>query len=160
MSELIQSDGYIQRDEFPARLRQVVDAYGSVTSLAKAIDRSDGAVRKWLRGVSEPNVSDLRALCSLTGANADWLVMGRGESGLPVHSVREPLSILPARVPSSMNYSLLETIMDTVDTELHSNGVAIASTKRSAMVVTLYSLFKESEVIDRDAVTRLIKLAA
>ena len=39
---------------FSMRLRQVIDTYGSANSIAKVIERSEGAVRKWLRGESEP----------------------------------------------------------------------------------------------------------
>ncbi len=52
---------------FAARLREVIDAYGSASGLAKAIERSEGAVRKWLRGESEPNVTDLRAVFAANG---------------------------------------------------------------------------------------------
>src|ERR1700755_3469820 len=63
---------------FALRLRQVIDAYGSANSIAKGIERSEGAVRKWLRGESEPNITDLRALCERTHTNIEWMVTGRG----------------------------------------------------------------------------------
>src|SRR5580704_18753897 len=63
---------------FALRLRQVIDAYGSANSIAKAIERSEGAVRKWLRGESEPNVTDMRTLCEQTQTSIEWLVTGRG----------------------------------------------------------------------------------
>lgn len=160
MSEPGQIAGDIHQDEFPVRLRQAIEAYGSVTALANVIDRSEGAVRKWLRGNSEPNVSDLRAICDATGANIDWLVTGRGESLLVPKAVREAQGVYRADASSAMDYALLESIMDTVDEELHSKGMQIASTKRSAMVVTLYSLFRENQAIDREAVERLVRLAA
>lgn len=66
-----------QRTEgLPARLRQAVEYYGSVTSIASAIDRSEGAVRKWLRGDAEPNATDLRLLSKATGASVEWLIFG------------------------------------------------------------------------------------
>jgi transcriptional regulator with XRE-family HTH domain len=64
---------------FPARLRHVLDSYGTGIALAQAIGRSEGAIRKWLRGESEPNVSDLRAICEATNTNVEWLVFGRGD---------------------------------------------------------------------------------
>ena len=160
MSDPIQPEDDVQQDGFPARLRQAVAAYGSVTALAKAIARSEGAVRKWLRGVSEPNVSDLRAICALTGANIDWLVSGRGESQLYGKAVREMPGEYRTYTPSQMYHDLLENILETVDEELDAGRVDIAATKRSAMVVTLYSLFRESRQIDRAAVERLVRLAA
>jgi transcriptional regulator with XRE-family HTH domain len=66
-------------DSFPARLRYVVTSYGSANALAGAIERSEGALRKWLRGKSEPTVSDVRAICEATNTNIEWLVTGRGD---------------------------------------------------------------------------------
>jgi hypothetical protein len=68
-----------ESDGFPAHLRYVVDSYGSANALAGAIQRSEGALRKWLRGVSEPTVSDLGASCEATKPNLEWLVTGRGD---------------------------------------------------------------------------------
>lgn len=159
MSATREIAGDIPQDGFAARLRQAIDHFGSVVALARAIDRSDGAVRKWLRGASEPNVSDLRAICAATGASIDWLVTGKGESGLVVRGMRDVADIYRPDQPSRMDNVLLEGILETVDEELLASGVEVATTKRSAMVVTLYSLFRESRQIDREAVTRLVKLA-
>ena len=59
-------------------MRQVLKGHGSASGLAKAIARSEGAVRKWLRGESEPNVTDLRAICLATQTRIYWLVTGEG----------------------------------------------------------------------------------
>jgi len=160
MSELVKTDGDIHQDEFPARLRQAIDAFGSVTALAQAIDRSDGAVRKWLRGASEPNVSDLRAICTATGANVEWLVTGKGDSRIVPKGVRQMPPVYRVGPPTEVDNALLESIMDTLDEALLASGVEVARTKRSAMVVTLYGLFRHTNAIDRDAVDRLVKLAA
>jgi transcriptional regulator with XRE-family HTH domain len=145
---------------FAGRLRQVIDAHGSANSIAKLIERSEGAVRKWLRGESEPNVTDLRTLCEQTHTSIEWLVTGRGarESSSALQDAPRPLydSESAAR---QLNYSLLEGIMDAIDVEIRSSGVDLPSTKRSMLVVTLYDLFQESQTVDPDAVTRLVKLA-
>src|ERR1700740_3367927 len=74
---------------FATRLREVIDAYGSASGLAKTIERSEGAVRKWLRGESEPNVTDLRSLCEHTGTSIEWLVTGRGVREAQPQGVRD-----------------------------------------------------------------------
>ena len=160
MSEQDHSEDHIQQDEFPARLRQAVVAFGSVTSLAQAIGRSDGAIRKWLRGASEPNVTDLRAICAVTGVGLEWLVTGQGDSQLIPRGVRQMPTPYRVGPPTEVDNSLLENIMDTLEEELLASALELPRTKRSAMVVTLYSLFRESRQIDRDAVSRLVKLAA
>src|SRR5690349_18225140 len=107
-------DGDIHQDEFPARLRQAIAAFGSVTSLAHAIGRSDGAVRKWLRGVSEPSVSDLRAICLSTGVDIDWLVTGRGDSGLAFKGVREISKAYGATAPARLDGTLLDGVLQAL----------------------------------------------
>jgi transcriptional regulator with XRE-family HTH domain len=60
----------------PERLRLTITSYGSVSATATAIKRSEGALRKWIRGTSEPSASDLRSICELTGTRIEWLLFG------------------------------------------------------------------------------------
>lgn len=60
----------------PERLRLTIASYGSVSATATAMNRSEGALRKWIRGTSEPNASDLRSICELTGTHINWLLYG------------------------------------------------------------------------------------
>ncbi len=61
----------------------MIDSYGTVNATAKAIRRSEGALRKWLKGLAEPTASDLRALCELTSTSANWLLFGQEKPALP-----------------------------------------------------------------------------
>jgi hypothetical protein len=72
----------------PERLRLTIESYGSVSMTATAMKRSEGALRKWILGMSEPNASDLRSICELTGTQVSWLIFG-------IHS--SPLSALPGQ---------------------------------------------------------------
>src|ERR1700753_369647 len=133
---------------FALLLRQVIDAYGSANSIAKAIERSEGAVRKWLRGESEPNVTDLRTLSDQTQTNIDWLVTGRGRRDV-MHAPP------PAPPPPPLNVSLLESIVDSVETEVHKDELDLSASKRSMLIATLYGLFQETQKVDGEAVSRL-----
>lgn len=137
---------------FALRLRQVIDAYGSANSIAKAIERSEGAVRKWLRGESEPNVTDLRTLCEQTQTSIEWLVTSRGRRE-SVHTPPPATSNIPLSVP------LLESIIDAVENEINKDAMTLSSSKRSMLVATLYGMFQESQKVDADAVARLVRLA-
>lgn len=121
------------------------------------IGRSEGAVRKWLRAESEPNVSDLRAICSSCGANAEWLINGLGDSGLIPQGVRETPASYGA--PPLMDDDLLEDIMIAVDEASDASGAKIAINTKSSMVTLLYGLCRASGTVDRAAVSRLLKLA-
>jgi transcriptional regulator with XRE-family HTH domain len=144
---------------FAVRLRQVINAYGSANSIAKSIERSEGAVRKWLRGESEPNVTDLRTLCERTQTSIEWLVTGRGRREA-IHTLETPppsYENKPNNAP--LNYALLEAIMDAIDLEVRKDGLELPSAKRSMLVVTLYDMFQETQRVEDDAVSRLVKLA-
>ena len=144
---------------FSARLRQAITAYGPVTDLARAIGRSEGAVRKWLRRVSEPNVGDLRAICTVTGVNVEWLLWGKEKAGVGIHGALQVPGDVRAHDAPAVDGALLESILEVMDEEILASGAEIATSKRSAMAVTLYSLFQSHGNIDRPAVARLVKLA-
>jgi transcriptional regulator with XRE-family HTH domain len=67
-------------DGLPERLRLTIESYGSISMTATAIKRSEGALRKWILGTSEPNASDLRSICEVTGTQIDWLLFGINSS--------------------------------------------------------------------------------
>ena len=145
---------------FAARLREVIDAYGSASGLAKAIERSEGAVRKWLRGESEPNVTDLRAVCEQTGTSIEWLVTGRGMRDALASEVRDAApQPYQALTREPLNGRLLEGILLAVQEELRNAGLELPLLKQSMLVVTLYELSQERREVDREAVARLVRLA-
>lgn len=145
---------------FAARLREVIEAYGSASGLAKVIERSEGAVRKWLRGESEPNVTDLRSLCEQTGTSIEWLVTGRGQRQALALGVRDaPPPPYQNVTREQLDVQLLEGILLAVQEELRSAGLELALLKQSMLVVTLYELCHERKEVDREAVARLVKLA-
>ena len=144
---------------FAARLREVIDAYGSASSLAKAIERSEGAVRKWLRGESEPNVTDLRSVCDQTGTSIDWLVTGRGQRQVLAAGIRDAPPPYQNAPYEQVNTQLLEGILLAVQEELRAAGLELPLLKQSMLVTTLYDLCHERKEVDREAVARLVKLA-
>ena len=156
-----------QPDGFPARLRQVLDSYGSTSSLARAIDRSEGAVRKWLRGLSEPNVTDLRAICEETSTSVEWLVMGRGErrrvddsgSGMGVSDSHTPYGAEPELPP--LNYKLMDQVVRTLrDESPVLLGDQVVPEKQSSVLTTVYNMSRRSRLVDREEVSRIVGLMA
>ena len=158
-------------DGFAGRLRQVVDSYGSTSALARLIDRSEGALRKWLRGQSEPNVSDLRALCEITGTSVEWLVLGRGgredpsftggdstggDSGL---GIREE-STAPPELPP-LNYKLMDEVVRSIRRESHALlGNEAQPEKQSAVLTTVYNISRRARQVDAEEVSRIVGLTA
>lgn len=152
-------------DGFPGRLRQVLDSYGSTNSLARAIDRSEGALRKWLRGQSEPNVTDLRAICEVTGTSVEWLVMGRGDRpapGEPGYGVQESKTPYGAQAElPPLNYKLMDEVVRSVRHESPILlGTEVAPEKQSSVLTTVYNMSRRSRVVDSEEVSRIVGLMA
>ena len=149
----------VLEDVFAARLRQVIDSYGSTSAIARVIDRSEGAVRKWLRGQSEPNVSDLRAICEITGTNVEWLVMGRGEQKR-VTGVREPPTGYGGEGPPlpPLNYKLMDEVVSAVKLEPRIAGVPLTAAKCSSILVTVYNMSRATRKVDAEGAERVVGL--
>jgi transcriptional regulator with XRE-family HTH domain len=147
---------------FAGRLRQILKGHGSASALAKAIERSEGAVRKWLRAESEPNVTDLRAICLATQTRIHWLVTGEGprqtleehEAGSTVHETPPPYRHTPQ---AALDLPLLEAVIAATDEQLRAAGLDLSPAKRSALIAAAYDLARGRNAVD--AVARLVRLA-
>ena len=150
---------------FATRLRQVIKAHGSASGLAKAIARSEGAVRKWLRGESEPNVTDLRTLSEVTQTRIEWLVSGDGprqmhpEAAATGAIVRETAPPYRHSPHAALDLPLLEAVMAAADEQLRAAGLELSAAKRSALIVAAYDLARERHAVDVEATARLVRLA-
>jgi transcriptional regulator with XRE-family HTH domain len=161
---------------FAERLRQVIKAHGSASGLAKAISRSEGAVRKWLRGESEPNVTDLRALGEVTHTSIEWLVSGQGAREMRPTSDASRGNAQPhlssaAEAPAAqrqhlshgpqttLDVALLEAVIGAVDEQLRAAGPELSAAKRSALIAAVYDLAHDRNAVDAGAVARLVRLA-
>jgi transcriptional regulator with XRE-family HTH domain len=159
--------GRHQRQEaggFAARLRQVLKGHGSASGLAKAIERSEGAVRKWLRGESEPNVTDLRAICQATETRIHWLVTGEGprqpqtesDAGSSARETPPPYRHAPQ---APLDLPLLEAVLAAAEGQLRAAGLDLSPAKRSALIAAAYDLARGRNAVDAEAVARLVRLA-
>jgi transcriptional regulator with XRE-family HTH domain len=149
---------------FAARLRQVLKGHGSASGLAKAIARSEGAVRKWLRGESEPNVTDLRAICEATQTRIEWLVTGEGPRQTQAESdsgstVRETPPAYRHSPHAALDLPLLEAVMAAADEQMRAASLDLSPAKRSALIAAAYDLARGRNAVDAETVARLVRLA-
>lgn len=77
LSSLEHSDKY-DASTVEGRVCALSDALGSAAALARAAGVSEGLVRKWRKGASEPKLSDLLVAAQRTGVSAVWLALGVG----------------------------------------------------------------------------------
>jgi transcriptional regulator with XRE-family HTH domain len=145
---------------FAERFRKVIREYGSTNSLATAIGRSEGALRNWLAGRSEPTVADLRAICDLTHANVEWLVTGReSRPETEISGVRDSPGVYTTSGGVGFDERLLRAISETVEQELAVLQTSLTPGKKAEIVVNCYHFIGSFENFDPATVTRLVKLA-
>jgi hypothetical protein len=117
-------------------------------------------VRKWLRGQSEPAVSDLRAICETTGTNVEWLVMGRGEQRHM--AVREPPSSAGSDEEplAPLDYKLMDAVVFAIKLESRLAGTPVTPEKCSSILSTVYNMSRLTRRVDREGAERVIALAS
>lgn len=72
----------------------------SQSELARRISVTQGAVGHWLSGRREINLTDFIALCKASGANAQFILFGEGESrSALLAEIRKLLPPEPAPAP-------------------------------------------------------------
>ena len=64
--------------EFRRRLRLIMQQFGSVADLARAVGVSDNAIYKWVSGRGQPSMMSLVNLSKAAGVSVEWLATGRG----------------------------------------------------------------------------------
>src|SRR5271168_605101 len=65
-------------EEFRRRLRLIMQQFGSVADLARAVGVSDNAIYKWVSGRGQPGMMSLVNLAKAAGVSVEWLATGRG----------------------------------------------------------------------------------
>lgn len=63
-------------EEFRRRLRLIMQQFGSVADLAKAVGVSDNAIYKWVAGRGQPSMGSLVNLAKAAGVSVEWLATG------------------------------------------------------------------------------------
>ncbi len=141
---------------FAARLRQRLEHFGSVGALALAIGRSESAVRKWLRGQSEPSVTDLRTIGEVTQTRVEWLVAGEGapEANPVLHDPTPPYR----QGAAPLDVALLESVIGAIEARLTETGTRLPALKHATLIAACYDLARDGSPDDQ-LIARLVKLA-
>jgi phage repressor protein C with HTH and peptisase S24 domain len=110
-------------EEFGTRLRLIMQQFGSVADLARAVGVSDNAIYKWVTGRGKPGMSSLVNLARAAGVSVEWLATGKGQplkARAEIHP-KIPAELVatsgnstrePAAKPGSSNSSISPQIVD------------------------------------------------
>lgn len=112
----------IEEQEFRRRLRLIMQQFGSVADLARAVGVSDNAIYKWVSGRGQPSMVSLVNLARAARVSVEWLATGQeanarggrdGEAGeyvyLPRHSVRAQAGRIIMQSPQIVDHVALKS---------------------------------------------------
>jgi len=71
------SVGRPTEEEFRRRLRLIMQQFGSVADLARAVGVSDNAIYKWVSGRGQPSMISLVNLARAARVSIEWLATGQ-----------------------------------------------------------------------------------
>src|SRR5215469_18071832 len=74
----------------PARLRQLADANGGVTELARKAHVAVSSLSRCASGIGEPSLAMAVSVCKASGASLDWLTTGDAASAPSAERVKIP----------------------------------------------------------------------
>jgi SOS-response transcriptional repressor LexA len=74
----------------PGRLRQLADANGGVTELARKANVAVSSLSRCAAGIGEPSLAMAVAVCKASGASLDWLTTGDAASSPTSERVHMP----------------------------------------------------------------------
>lgn len=144
---------------FAVRLRQIVRDQRNNSQFAKAIGRSEGALRNWLTRRSQPVVSDILRICAASGTRVEWLMIGRGPRKEAESSqVSEAPSLYQVK-PQAPDEELLQVILEAIERELRARADDLTPEKKAALAIHCYDLMGTMAAFDPKKVARLVKLA-
>jgi phage repressor protein C with HTH and peptisase S24 domain len=111
----------VTEEDFRRRLRLIMQQFGSVADLARAVGVSDNAIYKWVSGRGQPSMISLVNLARAARVSIEWLATGQNapkgeaqkESGeyvyLPRNSVRIPVGRTTVQSRQIVDYLALRT---------------------------------------------------
>jgi phage repressor protein C with HTH and peptisase S24 domain len=103
-------------EEFRRRLRLIMQQFGSVADLARAVGVSDNAIYKWVSGRGQPSMLSMVHLARAARVSIEWLATGHdpSRSEAPVGETHEYIPPVrnPARVSISRGSAQSRQIVD------------------------------------------------
>lgn len=142
-----------QRDEeqdtgFPQRVETLIERFGSITRIAKKCGFSEGVVRSWRDGRSDPSRRRCVALARGLGISLIWLMTGAGtmstaEACTPSRSAEAAESIDTKRLSHAVQL-LQSTLGNTGNT-----GNDMVLEKRVETLIEIYTALGRSDAVSR-----------
>lgn len=137
----------------PARIQQLIELEGGVCAIAERCGFSEGTVRNWRDGRSDPSRERCVTMAQVLGVSLVWLVAGEGSmkadavrAARPSAEASAPTPPEPssgARMPG-LDSKLLASALRLLQSYIGLIGGSLDSNARADRVAELYDILKHS----------------
>jgi transcriptional regulator with XRE-family HTH domain len=137
----------------PARIQQLIELEGGVCAIAERCGFSEGSVRNWRDGRSDPSRERCVTMAQVLGVSLVWLVAGEGsmkaDAGRPAQpsaeaSVPTPPEPSPSARMPGLDSKLLASALRLLQSYIGLIGGSLDSNARADRVAELYDILKHS----------------
>lgn len=153
-------------ERFCHRLEKAVgEATLTIPALAREVGVSDGAIRKWLKGESEPDVRFVLPLAAALGVRPEWLAFGAvpmrtGEDAPRAGAAAATPALASPAHSAPYNRELLMGVVLGLEDYYERENKDPSPEQRAKLTVLMYDLFLAKGRLDRDELNSLLKIAA
>lgn len=136
----------IQADSFADRIKLLSERYGGVSQIARTCGFSEGVVRSWRDGRSDPSRARCVALARGLGLSLTWVVAGEGDM---LESVATSTGTTPAPSGDKLDASRLAAAAEVLESTLRLAGADPSITLNSDLLGGYYELLGYTDPTQR-----------
>lgn len=139
-------------DGFPGRLKEAIGA-NSMRAFGIKCGLSEGALRKYLAGKSEPGMAALVAIAQEAKVRLDWLITGAGPKQPAMEGQGTGQNSLPP-----VDREIMETTIEIVEEVFEEHDLVLAPAKKAKLIMLLHDMFLEDQAKIKGAKNTIIEL--
>ncbi|KGI76609.1 transcriptional regulator [Oleiagrimonas soli] len=142
-------------DEFAERINVLSKRYGSVSKIARICGFSEGVVRSWRDGRSDPSRARCVALAKGLGISLMWVVAGEGPMQNEGEQDRTPPSM--ANISAKpMDPKRLSAAVEILESTLRLAGADPSIARNSDLLADYYELLGHTDPVQRAKIASVL----
>lgn len=135
----------MDQDSFAERVKTLIMEYGGVSTIARKCGFSEGVVRSWRDGRSDPSRGRCLSLARGLGVSLIWIVAGEG----PMRDASAETEPTHAATSQGMDSRRLSAAAEVLQSTLNLVGSDLSLPQNTDLLAEYYELLGETDAVTR-----------